>query len=107
MLSQIDDVNAKVVLAHMGGFNQWDEVEEYLVGKNIWFDTSYTFQHIQPEQFLRIVRNHGADRILFGTDSPWGGQKECIEYLSKLELSQEELECIFWKNGASILGNRI
>lgn len=104
MLDQIDDVNAKLVLAHMGGYNQWDEVEEYLVGKNIWFDTSYTFRHIQPEQFLRIVRNHGADRILFGTDSPWGGQKESIEYLSKLELSQEELESIFWKNGADLLG---
>ncbi len=106
MLRQIDNIKARIILAHMGGFNQWDAVEEYLVGKNVWFDTAYTFGYIQPEQFQRIVRNHGADRILFGTDSPWSGQKESIKLLSEMELTTMELECIFWRNGAGLLGIR-
>lgn len=104
MLEKIDSINARIVLAHMGGFRQWDEVEEYLVGKNVRFDTAYTLGHINPEQFQRIVRNHGADRILFGTDSPWSEQKESIKLLSDMEFTEEELECIFWRNGAGLLG---
>ena len=30
----------KMVLAHMGGFARWDEVEELLVGTGVYFDTS-------------------------------------------------------------------
>jgi predicted TIM-barrel fold metal-dependent hydrolase len=104
MLSQIGHGNARIILAHMGGFGQWDEVEEYLVGKNVWFDTSYTLGSLAKEQFRRIVRSHGADRILFGTDSPWSGQKECIQYITEMDLTEEETERIFWKNGAELLG---
>ncbi len=104
MLSRIEEKNAKIILAHMGGYDQWDEVEEYLVGRNVWFDTAYVFHRIQPEQFERIVRDHGADRILYGTDSPWGGQKESTELLAGMKLTKEELECIFWRNGADLLG---
>lgn len=104
MLNQIDSADAKIILAHTGGYDQWDEVEEFLVGKNVWFDTAYCFSTISPEQFTRIVKNHGADRVVFGTDLPWGGQKESSEYLTELDLSEEELERILWKNGAELLG---
>ncbi len=103
MLEQIDLINARIILAHMGGFKQWDAVEEYLVGKKVWFDTAFVCGAIKPEQFQRIVRNHGADRILFGTDSPWSEQKESIRLLSETELTQEELEGILWRNGAELL----
>ncbi len=104
MLAQIDNEEAKIVLAHTGGFHQWDEVEEYLVGKNIYFDTSYTLGKIKDEQFMRIVRNHGADRILFATDCPWGGQRETLEYMQKLDLTGEELEHILHVNAQKLLG---
>jgi predicted TIM-barrel fold metal-dependent hydrolase len=104
MLQQIDNVEAKIILAHTGGYDQWDAVEEYLVGKNVWFDTAYCLGRINSDQFTRIVTKHGADRILFGTDSPWGGQKEDIKYLHTLDLTEEELEQITWKNGAKLLG---
>jgi predicted TIM-barrel fold metal-dependent hydrolase len=104
MLSQIDNIDARIILAHMGGFNQWDDVEEYLVGKNIWLDTSYCFGQLPDEQFIRIIRNHGADRILFSTDSPWSGQKESLEYIKHLELTKEELERILHSNAEELLG---
>lgn len=104
MLARIENNNAKIILAHTGGYEMWDEVEEYLVGMNVWLDTSYSMNRLSEEQFTRIVRNHGADRILFATDSPWGGQKETAEWIKGMDLTEEEQERIFWKNGAELLG---
>ncbi|MHB8127921.1 MAG: amidohydrolase family protein [Mobilitalea sp.] len=106
MLSQIEDENARIVLAHMGGFDLWDEVEEHIVGKNVWIDTSYSLGMIPDEQFMRIVKNHGIDRTLFATDSPWGGQKEVLEYLGKLDFTEDELERILCRNAMELLGMR-
>ena len=92
------------MLAHMGGNMQWDEVEEYLVGKQVYFDTGVVLGKIPDSQFLRIAKNHGTDKILFATDSPWAGQREFIEYLRHMELSEDGKEQILWKNGASLLG---
>lgn len=103
MLNQIEATDAKIVLAHMGGFVQWDDVEEYLVGRNVWLDTSYCFDRISNEQFVRIIKNHGADRVLFATDSPWDGQKEALEHIRRLDLTQEELERILHKNAEELL----
>lgn len=103
MLKQIEALDAKIVLAHMGGYGQWDQVEEELVGKRVWMDTSYSLGMIEKEQFVRIIKNHGADRILFATDSPWSGQKEAKEYLSKLDLAKEEMEHICYRNALNLL----
>ena len=47
---------------------------------------------LENEQFVRMVRKHGADRILFGTDSPWYDQT------NNTDLTQEEIDKIFGKN---------
>ena len=94
----------RLILAHMGGYRRWDEVEEYLVGEPVWFDTAVVLGEIPDDQFLRIVKNHGADRILFGTDSPWAGQKEFVRYLGDLPLTEKERERIFRLNALELLG---
>lgn len=104
MLAQIDCLDAKIILAHTGGYDMWDEVEEYIVGKNVWLDISYSLGKIKDEQFVRIVKNHGADRTLFASDSPWGGQKETYDYLMKLDFTEEEFERILYRNALDLLG---
>ncbi len=94
----------KLVLAHMGGNEQWDEVEAYLAGKDVYFDTGVVLDKMPEEQFLRIVKNHGADRILFATDSPWSGQKEFIRILREMPLTEEDREKIFGGNACKLLG---
>ncbi len=81
----------------------WDEVEEYLTGQPVYFDTAYILGLVPEEQFLRIVRNHGADKILFGTDSPWAGQKEFVRYLKECPLTEEERQLIFFGNALKLL----
>lgn len=104
MLSQIEDQKSKIILAHMGGINLWDEVEEYLVGKNVWLDTSSVLGMLSEEQFVRIVKNHGADRVVFATDSPWGSQKESLEWIRGMDFTEEELERIVYRNAEELLG---
>jgi predicted TIM-barrel fold metal-dependent hydrolase len=104
MLRQIAQEDARIILAHMGGYDLWDEVEEYIVGKNVWIDTSFTMGRLKEKQFVRIVKNHGAGRVLFATDSPWGGQRETLENIRKMGYEQEELDRILWKNALELLG---
>lgn len=61
---------AKIVLAHTDGYGQWDDVENLLVGKHVYFDLAYNLGHIPDEQLLRIIENHGADQILFANRLP-------------------------------------
>lgn len=93
----------KMVLAHMGGFLRWDEVEEYIVGKDVYLDTAVVFGQIPDEQFIRICRNHGTDKILFATDSPWSGQKESVEYFRGMDMTSDEKERIFTENARKLL----
>jgi len=93
----------KLILAHLGGWKLWDEVEELLVGSNAYFDIAFIQQFIEKEQFYRIVRNHGYDKILFATDSPWTEQGYAIKWLRESVLTEEVKEAIFWKNAAKLL----
>lgn len=93
-----------IVAAHLGGHSQWDDVEKYLVGTDVYLDTSMGMNHYPHDQFVRIAKNHGADKILFGSDSPWTKANEEIEILNSLPLSQEEKDLILYKNAKRILG---
>lgn len=86
--------------------NQWDQVEEFLVGKsrNLWLDTAMAGGNVPEEQYLRIIRNHGADRILLASDCPWSTTPKEIRALEKLGLTQEEKERIYGENAAELLG---
>lgn len=95
---------AKIVLAHIGGYDLYDEVEQLLVGAPVYFDLSYGLDKINETRLLRIIRNHGADKVLFATDSPWAGQAEFIEKMNSLPLTNEEKELIMYKNAEKLLG---
>lgn len=97
---------AKLVFAHTGGFECWDEVEEYLVGRNVYFDISFTAGMLENETLLRIIRAHGADKCLFGSDSPWGSQEDYLEAIRLIGLDEGELEAVMYKNAARLLGMR-
>jgi len=93
-----------IIAAHLGGMRQWDDVERYLVGTNVYIDTSMGFSYYPHEQFLRIVKAHGADKILFGSDSPWSKADEEIRTLRSLPLTEEEKQLILHKNAERLLG---
>ena len=92
-----------VILAHMGGFMLWEEVADLLVGENVIFDTGVVAKYMDVSLARKIVRAHGADKILFATDSPWASYEDSFAFVRAMGLSKEEEDLIFGLNAAKIL----
>ena len=89
--------------AHMGGYQRWDEAREYLYGTGIYFDTSSTMRVIGARKTAELIRLHGADKVVFGTDFPMESHRACLAQFAKLGLSDEERDKILFQNAAKIL----
>lgn len=110
----------KLVLAHMGGWNDWNSAEKLLADCDVYLDTAFTLspmrsdadgavstEHYTPmskEQFLRMVRVFGADHILFGSDSPWADIAESLQLVRESGLGMSELNAVLGGNAARLLG---
>lgn len=92
-----------MVAAHFGGHMQWDDVERYLIGSNIYLDTSTGFEFFSADQFMRVLNAHGADKILFASDSPWSNAETELEHLRSLPLSPSDLKAVLGGNAARLL----
>lgn len=93
----------KLVLAHLGGNKLWDDVERYLVGTNCYLDTSFLVGLIEPSQLERIIKHHGADRILLASDCPWNKTTDVISLIESISLTEREKSLIYYENAASLL----
>ena len=93
-----------MILAHLGGMYHWDEVEEYLVGEDIYFDTAFIGGNIKDEQAERIIKKHGADKILLASDCPWHETTCEIALINRLNITDDEKQMIFHKNAEKLLG---
>ena len=116
-LEQVGSV--KLVLAHMGGWKNWESVADALLDTSVYLDTAFSLgalvqsepRHYSPEEerllseedFCALVRAFGAHRILFGTDSPWSDQKKEVEAISALPLTADEKKRIFSENAKQLL----
>lgn len=92
------------IFAHMGGFDMWDQTERYLIGKKVYLDTSYAYAYMTGKRFTSLIRKHGPDRILLGSDSPWGNIGDEVRNILGLELSDNEKEKIIGLNAAALYG---
>lgn len=93
-----------VVLAHLGGFRQWKGVADVLAGRDVWLDTAYTLSHLPDDEFVALVRAHGVDRVLFGSDGPWTDAGVEIAHVRLLGFTAEETAAILGGNAERLLG---
>lgn len=108
----------QLVCAHMGGWRNWQEVVENLLDTSALLDTAFTLGAIAPiddhyaphelpmlpaEDFLHLVRAFGAERIVFGSDSPWDDQAQAVAALRALPLTAQEQADIFHNTAAKLL----
>lgn len=97
----------RIIASHLGGFRRWEDVAAHLLGSGIWLDTSYTIGHI-PEGLLRgILLGHRADRLLFGTDSPWADQAGEVGRVRALGLAPALTGRILGGNARALLGGEV
>ncbi|MBO5517815.1 MAG: amidohydrolase family protein [Firmicutes bacterium] len=110
----------RYILAHMGGWRQWEEAVRLFAGReNVWIDTSFSIGDMVPvgdgfyethslerlsvEQFLRMKEAFGADRLLFGTDSPWEKQAAEVARIRALPIPEHEKAAILGGNAEKLL----
>lgn len=91
------------ILAHMGGWDMWDEVDEYLVGRSIYLDTSYAHGYLADARLVEMVRRHGVKRVLFGTDGPWADATAEVAWITSLDLDETELRLLMADNARRLL----
>jgi len=75
-----------LVAAHLGGYKMWDEAERLLCGTGIYLDLAHVFGWCEADQALRIIRRHGADRVLFATDAPWQDPADVVRAILALPI---------------------
>ena len=109
----------KFVLAHMGGWKNWNDVLKLLADTKVFIDTAFSTGEIIPRsdfhwepddlklldaaQFMTFVKVFGADRILFGTDSPWSSQKTSLDFINALPLANADKTKILGDNAQRLL----
>ena len=87
----------------------WDEVMDTLVGENVRIDTSFSTTAVgiegmlDEERFVEMVRAFGAERVLFGTDSPWASQRKSLKWIEHAPLHRAEKERILGGNAEELL----
>lgn len=94
---------APVVAAHMGGYMCWKDVLKFLAGKAVYLDTAFSYSRMPPDWAREIVRRHGAEQILLGSDMPWSDTANEIRFVKSLGFSPEETAAVLGGNACRLL----
>jgi predicted TIM-barrel fold metal-dependent hydrolase len=95
--------NLTVIAAHLGGYQMWEESAEYLVGRNLYFDTSSSLFKLDSRKASEIIRMHGVEKVLFGSDFPMWSHEEELKRFNRLDLTEEERRLILSGNAKRLL----
>ncbi len=93
----------RFVATHFGGWQLWDEVEEMLIGREIYMEISFALKYLPKEQLCRMLRQHPRKYLLFGSDSPWEDQAVDLQALADLALEPELFTAITETNAQELL----
>ena len=104
MVEKFPDVT--FIAAHFGGWSVWEESYRTLEPRpNLFMDTSSSLFMLDKELARKIIKKHGAEKFLFGTDYPmWDSDKE-VRRVLELGLTPDEFELIFYKNAEKLLNS--
>ena len=109
----------KLVLAHMGGCGNWEDILEVVADSDVMLDCAYSLgctldmegkpmagmpSLLTAEQFMDMEKVLGPERILFGTDSPWMDQRHTLDLFLSLPLSPEDQARIPYQNALELYG---
>lgn len=84
----------RLMACHFGGYKILDDAEEMLAGADVVLETSWppSLSTLRPERVRALIRKHGAERIVFGSDWPMTSPAEEIAAIDALGLSSDETE---------------
>ena len=94
-----------IIMAHMGSFCMMKNPDEDLenLPENVFIDTAMSAELEEAGEFEKIIRRFGTNRVLYGSDFPYGTQKAAIARIRDSSFTDSEKEDMLWKNAAKIL----
>ncbi len=94
----------RLITSHFGAWDDWAAVRKHLLGRPISMDVSYSFEFPDPDNHLDdILARHPPEYILFGSDSPWGDQRQTIERIRERVADPAARAAILGGNAARLL----
>ncbi|WP_181311717.1 amidohydrolase family protein [Nocardioides campestrisoli] len=99
----------RLMACHFGGYKILDDAEEMLAGADVVLETSWppSLATLRPERVRDLIRKHGAERIVFGSDWPMTSPAEEIRAIEALGLTDDETKMVLGGTLASVLGDRL
>ena len=94
-----------IIMAHMGSFCMMKNPDGDLenLPENVFIDTAMSAELEESGEFEEIIRRFGTNRVLYGSDFPYGSQKAAIARIRDSSFTDSEKEDMLWKNAARIL----
>ena len=89
-----------MIAAHAGGPFDYRELLEGKELQNLYVDVSF-----QPAEVIKVfIRQFGAERVLFGSDWPWGCQETPIRLINRIAKDDQSItRLLFYENALRIL----
>ncbi len=97
----------KIILAHMGGFNLWEEAESKIIGRDFYLDISYSLGFLSASRIKDMIYAHGAEKIFFATDFPLALSRNQMKDFISLGLDKDTREKILSNNARNKIFNDI
>jgi predicted TIM-barrel fold metal-dependent hydrolase len=98
--------NLTLIACHFGGYHELDAAEELIVGSRAYLETSWPPRvgDLDAERIRGLIRRHGADRVVFGSDWPMADPAAEIASIRALGLGDTETEAILGNTLAGLIG---
>jgi uncharacterized protein len=95
-----------LIACHFGGYHELDAAEELVVGSRAYLETSWPPRvgDLDADRIRALIRRHGADRVVFGSDWPMTDPASEIASLRALGLRPDEISAILGDTLAGLIG---
>ncbi len=96
----------RLIACHFGGYHRLDEADELMVGSRAYLETSWPprLADLDRDRIRSLIRRHGADRVIFGSDWPMADPAAEIAAVRELGLEPAETEAILGGTLAGLIG---
>lgn len=95
----------KIIAAHLGGYQRWDEAEKCLVGlENVKVDISSSISFMSSERAIELIKKYGVENCFFGVDFPMWRHEDELERFLSFGFSEKENQMILADNFKDFFG---
>jgi uncharacterized protein len=94
-----------LIACHFGGYHRLDEAEKLVVGSRAYLETSWPprLAELGKTKVAELIRRHGADRVIYGSDWPMADPAAEIAAVRDLGLEPAETDAILGGTLAGVL----